>query len=83
MPQMDGNQLVKKLKLLGSHVPMVLMGDPPKMEGQVHAADALLNKKACSPLELLERVKIMSARKRGPRKGMQRMAPAAELAVAS
>lgn len=84
MPQMDGNQLVKKLKLLGSHVPMVLLGDPQKMDGQIHAADALLNKKACSPLELLERVKIMSARKRGPRKGMQRLAPAAsELAVAS
>lgn len=83
MPQMNGNQLVGKLKLLASHVPMVLLGDPQKMEGLMHSADAVLAKKNCSPMELLERVKIMSARKRGPRKGMQRMAPAAELAVAS
>jgi hypothetical protein len=32
----------------------------------------------------LERIKVMSARKRGPRKGVQRViAPAVELAVAS
>lgn len=83
MPKMDGNQLVKRLKLLAAHVPMVLLGDPQKMEGQTHAADALVGKQTCSPQELLERIKVMSARKRGPRKGMQRLAPAAELAVAS
>jgi hypothetical protein len=49
----------------------------------MHAADALLAKKNCTPQELLERIKIMSARKRGPRKGTLRMAPAAEFAVAS
>jgi hypothetical protein len=32
---------------------------------------------------LLERIKVMSARKRGPRKGVQRMQQGAELAVAS
>jgi CheY-like chemotaxis protein len=83
MPQMDGNQLVKKLKLLAGHVPMVLLGDLQKMDGKTHAADAFVGKQSCSPQELLERIKIMSARKRGPRKGMQRPAPAAELAVAS
>ena len=81
--QMDANHLVKRLKLLAGHVPMMLLGDPQKMDGQIHAADAVVNKKSCSPLELLERVKQMSARKRGPRKGMQRLAAGAELAVAS
>jgi two-component system, OmpR family, response regulator CpxR len=83
MPQMNGNQVVGRLKQLASHVPMVLLGDPQKMEGQLHAADAVLAKKNCSSLELLERIKIMSARKRGPRKGMQRLAVNSELAVAS
>jgi hypothetical protein len=32
---------------------------------------------------LLERIKVMSARKRGPRKGSQRQVPMVELAVAS
>jgi CheY-like chemotaxis protein len=83
MPQMNGSQLVDRLKQIASHVPMILLGDPQRMAGEMHAADALLAKKNCSPQELLERIKVMSARKRGPRKGSQRMAPVVELAVAS
>ncbi len=84
LPQMNGGQLVERLKQIASHVPMLLLGDPQKMGGEMHAADALLAKKNCSSQELLERIKVMSARKRGPRKGSQRLAAAAmELAVAS
>jgi CheY-like chemotaxis protein len=82
MPQMNGDQLVSRLKQIAAHVPMILLGDPQKMGDRLHGADALIAKKNCSPQELLERIKIMSARKRGPRKGTQRMAPQ-ELAVAS
>ena len=82
MPGMDGEQLVSRLKQLGAHVPMILMGDPQQMNGRIHRADAVLHKKTCSPQELLERIKVMSARKRGPRKGMQRLTPS-QLAVAS
>jgi two-component system response regulator CpxR len=84
MPQMNGAQLVKRLKQMGSHVPMILLGDPQSMSSEIHAADAMLAKKNCSPLELLERIKIMSARKRGPRKGTHRMTPVVqELAAVS
>jgi two-component system, OmpR family, response regulator CpxR len=83
MPQMNGNQLIVRLKQLAGHVPMILLGDPQKVEGQAIAADALLAKRTCSSFELLERIKVMSARKRGPRKGTQRLAQGAELAVAS
>jgi len=83
MPQMNGNQLVDRLKRTAAHVPMIVLGDPQTMAGEIHAADALLAKKSCSPQELLERIKVMSARKRGPRKGAQRMAPVTELAAAS
>ena len=83
MPQMNGNQLVDRLKQSAPHIPMILLGDPQRMGGEIHAADALLAKKNCSAQELLERIKVMSARKRGPRKGTVRMAPATELAVAS
>ncbi len=86
MPQMNGDQLVNRLKQIAGHVPMILLGDPQKMGDQLHGADALLPKKTCSPHELLERIKIMSARKRGPRKGATRMPPppmaAPQLAVA-
>jgi CheY-like chemotaxis protein len=83
MPKMDGNQLVDRLKQIAPHIPMILLGDPQKMGGEMHAADALLVKRNCLPQELLERIKVMSARKRGPRKGTLRMAPAVELAAAS
>ncbi len=83
MPQMNGDQLVNRLKQIAGHVPMILLGDPQKMAGEIHAADALLAKKNCSPQELLERIKVMSARKRGPRKGALRQAPMVELAAAS
>jgi DNA-binding response OmpR family regulator len=83
LPQMNGSQLVERLKQIASHVPMILLGDPQRMAGEMHAADALLAKKNCSPQELLERIKVMSARKRGPRKGSQRMVPVMELARAS
>ena len=73
MPQMNGDQLVNRLKQIAGHVPMIILGDPQKMGDQFHGADALLPKKTCSPHELLERIKIMSARKRGPRKGAPRL----------
>ena len=82
LPQMNGRELVERLKRIAAHVPMILLGDPLRMAGEMHSADALLPKKSCSPQELLERIKVMSARKRGPRKGSQRLTPAIELAVA-
>ena len=82
MPQMSGNQLVGRLKQSAPHIPMILLGDPQKMGSDMHAADTLLAKKNCSTQELLERIKVMSARKRGPRKGTQRVTQV-ELAAAS
>jgi two-component system, OmpR family, response regulator CpxR len=82
MSQMNGDQLVRRLKQLAPGVPMILLGDPHKMGDQLHGADALLAKKNCSTQELLERIKHMSARKRGPRKGSTRVLHQ-ELAVAS
>ena len=83
MPQMTGDQLVTCLKQIASHVPMIMLADAQKMNGELHAADALLAKKNCSSQELLERIKVMSARKRGPRKGTVRATAVAELAAAS
>jgi two-component system, OmpR family, response regulator CpxR len=83
MPQISGSQLVERLKRMKSYVPMILLGDAQAINGEIHAADAMLARKNCSSQELLERVKIMSARKRGPRKGAQRAQPMEELAVAS
>jgi CheY-like chemotaxis protein len=83
MPQMNGAQLVKRLKQIAGHVPMILLGDPQTVGDEIHEADAVLAKKNCSSLDLLERIKVMSARKRGPRKGTHRVAAVRELAAVS
>jgi CheY-like chemotaxis protein len=83
MAQTSGDHLLRQLKGMASHVPMILLCDPQKINGQPHAADALLARKNCTSQDLLERVKIMSARKRGPRKGVHRILQSPELAVAS
>jgi two-component system response regulator CpxR len=62
MPRTNGAQLVKRLKQIAPHVPMILLGDPERIGP--NDADAVLLKKGCSPLEFLERVKIMAARSR-------------------
>jgi two-component system, OmpR family, response regulator CpxR len=83
MPQMTGHQLVERLKRIASYVPMLLLDDSQPGSGEIHAADAMMTRKNCSAQELLERIKVMSARKRGPRKGAQRIAQDSELAAAS
>lgn len=67
----SGDELLRKLKNLHSHVPMVMLTGP-KFTHEVRVADALLTK-TIPAFEMLERFKIMSARKRGPRKGIARL----------
>jgi two-component system, OmpR family, response regulator CpxR len=83
IPGMSGVQLAERLKRTRYHAPTILLGDMQATNGEIHVADAVLASKNCSSQELLERVKVMSARKRGPRKGAQRLAQAEELAAAS
>ncbi len=83
MPHMSGGQLVERLKRIRSHVPMILLGDAQAANGEIHVADAMIVRRNCSTQDLLERIKVMSARKRGPRKGAQRVSPPNELAAAS
>ncbi len=81
MPQMSGIQLAERLKRMRSHVPLLLLGDAQAAGGEIHAADAVMARKNCTSFELLERVKVMSARKRGPRKGAHRIIPDEVLAA--
>ena len=81
--QINGAQLAERLKRVRPSVPMILFGDAQAVTSEIHVADAVLARKNCSTQELLERIKVMSARKRGPRKGAQRIPHVEQLAVAS
>jgi two-component system, OmpR family, response regulator CpxR len=69
MPYMDGNELIRRLKELGPEVPAILISGSVRAFDRANRADAFLPKGACSPVELLERIRVMVARKRGPKKG--------------
>ena len=71
LPQMDGNALIGHLKEISPEVPMILTSDTVRPGERAHRADAFLAKGSCTPSELIERISVMSARKRGPRKAVQ------------
>jgi two-component system, OmpR family, response regulator CpxR len=77
MPRMDGNELVRRMKDLAPEVPTILMSGSVKSFDRANRADAFLPKGACSPSELLERIRVMVARKRGPKKVRFAARPAA------
>ncbi|HEX3437827.1 MAG TPA: response regulator [Pseudacidobacterium sp.] len=83
MPQMDGNEMVRRMKDIASDVPMILLSGTVKAFDRASYADAFLPKGACTPLEMLERIRIMIARKRGPKKTTPRPYYEPETAVAS
>ena len=68
MPQMDGNELVRRAKQLHPSLPSMIISGTVNAFDRACAADAFLPKGACSPAEMIERIRILVARKRGPKK---------------
>jgi two-component system response regulator CpxR len=71
MPQIDGNELVRRMKDIAPDVPTILISGTVKAFERANRADAFLPKGACTPVEMLERIRIMIARKRGPKKALR------------
>ncbi|MGP8258993.1 MAG: response regulator [Acidobacteriaceae bacterium] len=77
MPQMDGNELVRRAKNLHPQLPALIVSGTVAAYDRAGQADVFLPKGACTPAELLERVRILVARKRGPKKYSLPSAPLA------
>ena len=71
MPQMDGNEMVRRMKDIAPEVPMILISGSVKAFDRANRADAFLPKGASTPVEMLERIRVMIARKRGPKKAVR------------
>lgn len=71
LPQMDGNDLIRRAKQLHPGLPGLLVSGTVTSFDRAAAADAFLPKGASSPAEVLDRIKILVARKRGPKKQVQ------------
>lgn len=65
---MDGNELVRRAKQLHAGLPCMIVSDTVSSFDRALAADVFLPKAANLPAELVERTRILTARKRGPKK---------------
>jgi CheY-like chemotaxis protein len=68
MPQMDGNELVRRAKQLHPGLPAMIVSGTVNAADRAICADVFLPKGACSPAEMMERIRVLVARKRGPKK---------------
>ena len=75
MPEVDGAELIRKIKTISPTTPAILFSGKVKIyENEMHA-DLFLPKGMYAPTELLERIRLLLVRKRGPKKAADRIAP--------
>jgi len=68
MPGMDGNELVRRAKQMHPMLPALIVSGSVAAYDRALAADAFLPKGAGTAAELLEKIRVLVARKRGPKK---------------
>jgi CheY-like chemotaxis protein len=71
MPNMNGNEMVRRMKEVAPEIPMILISGSVKTFDHTNRADAFMPKGSSSPVEMLERIRQMIARKRGPKKHLR------------
>lgn len=67
MPEMDGAKLIDEIKSVAPHVPAILLSGRIRMCDRETRADVFLPKGMYVPAELLERIRLLLVRKRGPK----------------
>lgn len=68
MPEMDGAELVERIKARSPATPAILFSGRVKVYEKETRADVFLSKGMYGPAELLERIRQLLARKRGPKR---------------
>ena len=68
MPDMDGAELVGKIKDISPETPAILFSGKVKVYDKNMRADIFIPKGMYAPVELLERIRILLIKKRGPKK---------------
>ncbi len=77
MPNFDGTKLIEEIKNLSPETPAILFSGKIAIYDGDTRADVFLPKGMYAPAELLERIRLMLVRKRGPRKSANPRLPAA------
>jgi CheY-like chemotaxis protein len=68
MPGLDGAELVDKIKELSACTPAILFSGKTRFYEKDTRADLFLPKGMYAPIELLERIRLMLVKKRGPKR---------------
>jgi two-component system, OmpR family, response regulator CpxR len=68
MPEMDGAEVIRVLKQLSPETPMILISGKVKLYDKDTQADVFLPKGTYPAVELLEKIRLLLIKKRGPRK---------------
>ena len=71
MPGVDGSRLIEGVKSLSPQTPTVLISGRVKIYERDTLADVFLPKGAYEPAELLERIRLLLVRKRGPKRSFE------------
>ncbi len=70
MPDFDGKRVVEGVKALSPSTPTILFSGKVTVYDSEMPADVFLPKGMYAPVELLERIRLLLVRKRGPRKAI-------------
>jgi two-component system, OmpR family, response regulator CpxR len=68
MPGLDGGALVQQIKKISPETPAILFSGKIKTYDKDLHADIFLPKGMYAPIELLERIRVMLIKKRGPKR---------------
>jgi len=83
MPGLDGIRLVEQVKDIAPEIPVILISGKVRLCDRNTRADVFLPKGTCAPVELLERIRLLLVRKRGPKRSSRTQVAAANQATAS
>ena len=82
MPGMDGPQLIAAVKLLSPNTPAILISSKARVYEHDSQADVFLSRGMYAPADLLERIRILLVRKRGPKRMSRTVSIAAQAGAA-
>ena len=68
MPKLNGQRLIDQMKAISPETPALLFSGSVNCCSEEHLADAWLPKGEFAPMELLERIRVLLIRKRGPKR---------------
>ncbi len=82
MPGLNGPQLIASIKALSPRTPAILISSKVRAYDHESQADVFLARGMYSPSDLLERVRLLLVRKRGPKRMQERMPVSRHIGVA-